>query len=88
MADPDISARDRWTILARDSSLGSTTLISDGHVDKASVRRFCVAGRCWSAAFRFNSALNSAFLARISLAFFCLSHVRLLRKIIIINSQT
>ena len=49
--------------LARDSRFGKSALISGGHVDRASVRRVCVAERCWSAAFRFNSALNSAFSA-------------------------
>ena len=49
--------------LARDSIFGKSALISGGHVDRASVRRFCVADRCWSATFRFNSALNSVFSA-------------------------
>ena len=54
MADPDFVARDLRTTLAR---VGSCTLISGGHVDRASVRRFCVADRCWSATFRFNSEI-------------------------------
>ena len=48
MADPDFVARVLWTTLARDSSFGSSTLISAGHVDRASVRWFCV-GRQLSA---------------------------------------
>ena len=50
-ADPDFVARDLWTTLARDYSFGSSTLIFGRHVDRALVRWFSVADRCWSGAF-------------------------------------
>ena len=56
MTDPDFVARvarDLWTTLARDYKFGSSTLIPGGHVDRASVRWFCIAESCWSAAFRY-----------------------------------
>ena len=53
LADPDFVVGDLWTTLARDYSFGSSTLISGGHVDRASMRWFCVAERCWLAAFRY-----------------------------------
>ena len=68
LADPDFVAQDLdlWTTRETLVLVTPATLIFGGHVDRASVRMFCVAEKCWSAAFRFNSALNSAFSASIS----------------------
>ena len=62
-AEPEDFTRKRWTTLARHSILGSASFSSELHFVRASVRRFWVAEKCWSVAFRYKDCLKSAFSA-------------------------